>query len=136
MNLSFSPPYARTSITYIVSHENDPWYVCCQFTRSCTIWFISIVLRDVYLFPCHTSHAAKRAEISPVPTSLEQVHVAKSFVFFCTNNLGEDLHKNTPLALDFDQTTSDMDLQVCFHDVFSLCFGSRSKLLYPRQACQ
>jgi len=56
--------------------------------------------------------------------------------FFYTSTLEEDLHKNAPLALDFDQTTSDMDLQACFHDASSLHFQTHSNLLYLRQACQ
>jgi hypothetical protein len=50
--------------------------------------------------------------------------------FFCIGTLKVDLHRNIPRALDFDQTTSDMDLQVCFHDAASLRFQIPSSLLY------
>jgi len=56
--------------------------------------------------------------------------------FFCTSTLEVDLHKNTPHALDFDQTTSDVDLQPCFHDASSLHLQTLSNLLSLHQACQ
>jgi hypothetical protein len=56
--------------------------------------------------------------------------------FFCTSTLEEDLHKNTPHASDFDQTTSDTDLQACFHGASSPHLQTLSNLLYLHQACQ